>query len=236
MGFTELLGKANRRRTSIYGKASRFETSHSYWEQRYATGGNSGLGSYDELARFKADVLNQFIREQHIQSVVEFGCGDGNQLATLEAPQYLGLDVSATIVASCIKRFCDDPTKSFFLYDGTAFADRRGLFRAELALSLDVVYHLVEDDVFERYMTHLFHAAERFVVVYSSNRVGRPTAPHVRHRKFTDWVDARPNQWRLARHIPNRYPPQPGGEGGSFADFYIFQKRSDSHPGAADEG
>ena len=53
----------------------------SYWENRYKNNGNSGAGSYGRLAEFKADVINNFIAENKITSVIEFGCGDGNQLS-----------------------------------------------------------------------------------------------------------------------------------------------------------
>ena len=38
--------------------------------------------------------------------------------------------------------------------------------RAELALSLDVIYHLVEDTVYESYMGQLFDSATKYVIVY----------------------------------------------------------------------
>jgi hypothetical protein len=46
------------------------------------------------------------------------------------------------------------------------------LGRFDLELSLDVIYHLVEDEVFDAYMRSLFAHAGRFVVIYSSNKVG----------------------------------------------------------------
>src|ERR1700689_4886366 len=70
--------------------------SPSYWDSRYAGGGNSGDGSYGNLAKFKASVLNQFVAENRIASVVEFGCGDGNQVSLAEYPRYVGIDVSPT--------------------------------------------------------------------------------------------------------------------------------------------
>src|SRR6478735_4621292 len=39
-----------------------FLTSQHYWESRYSAGGTSGSGSVDRLARFKAEVLNTFVR------------------------------------------------------------------------------------------------------------------------------------------------------------------------------
>src|SRR5262245_61579496 len=106
----------------------RFAGSPSYWEERYARGETSGAGSYGHFAEFKAEILNAFIARQTIRSVIEWGCGDGAQLALARYPRYIGLDVSRTAVANCIARFADDPTKSFFVYDATCFADRQGLF------------------------------------------------------------------------------------------------------------
>jgi SAM-dependent methyltransferase len=197
-----------------------FPGSERYWIERYATGRNSGPGSYGELAEFKAEVLTDFVRTHAVKSVIEFGCGDGNQLRLASYPRYTGLDVSPQAVALCRERFRSDPTKTFKHVDDYAGE------RAELALSLDVVFHLVEDEVFAAYMARLFAAADRFVIVYSSNTDEQPprTAPHVRHRKFTRWVETTAPDWELLRHVPNRYPHDPDTDRGSFADFFIFAR------------
>ena len=78
------------------------------------------------------------------------------------------MDVSRAAVRICRDKFAADPTKSFFLYDGACFVDRAGLFAADLALSLDVIYHLVEDPLFETYLTHLF-AAGSYGTLFSMN-------------------------------------------------------------------
>jgi len=197
-----------------------FQNSEAYWESRYAKGGTSGAGSYGRLAHFKAQVLNKFVKEYSIQSVIEFGCGDGNQLSLAEYPTYFGLDVSPTAIQSCISRFEQDPTKRFAVYGAASRSD----FQAELALSLDVVYHLVEDEVFNDYMRSLFGASGKFVIVYASNQ-DLPPDVHVRHRKFTDWVTEQAPDWALLRMIPNRYPFDPNSpDETSFAEFYIFER------------
>jgi hypothetical protein len=196
-----------------------------YWEERYRSGGTSGAGSSGRLALFKAAVLNEFTAQNRVVSVVEFGCGDGGQLALADYPEYTGLDVSRRSIQLCRRRFADDPGKSFFLYDPYCFQDRRGAFAADLALSLDVVYHLLEDEVFELYMRHLFGSARRFVGVYSSNFQADPGggARHVRHRRFTDWVAANLPGWRMAGTVPNLYPYDPARpEDTSHANFYFF--------------
>lgn len=174
--------------------------SSAYWEQRYAAGGNSGAGSYGAKAQHKADIVNAMVADQGIRTVVELGCGDGNQLKYAAYPKYLGLDVSATAITQCIEMFADDDTKSFLLYDDSRFVDRGVWLRADAALSLEVIFHLVEDMVFEEYMRRLFAIAERQVIICSSNREDLPRAPQERHRRFTGWVAEHQPDWELVEH------------------------------------
>ena len=218
MDFLHTLSKRIRH---WYFRASRtFEDSESYWKQRYALGGNSGAGSYNEMATFKADVLNTFVRKRSVQSVIEFGCGDGNQLRLARYPAYHGLDVSPLAVETCRSIFTGDPTKRFGLVKDYAGET------ADLALSLDVIFHLVEDEVFHAYMERLFDAGERFVIAYSSDTDDntKTTHPHVRHRRFTDWVREHRPGWRMTRHIPNAHPYNGDNESTSFADFFVFER------------
>ena len=131
-----------------------------------------------------------------MHSVVEFGCGDGNQLSLADYPRYVGLDVSRTAIGLCQRRFAGDPSKSLFLYDGACFTDYAGLFAADLAISLDVVYRLIEEPVFDAYMTHLFGAGQLFVMIYATNTIMSDTAPLVLHWSFTSWVEENCAQWR----------------------------------------
>jgi hypothetical protein len=197
-----------------------FSESHEYWERRYDAGGNSGVGSYGKFADFKAEIINGFVASHGIKSVIEFGCGDGNQLALGSYPKYLGLDVSDKVIALCQRKFSADTCKRFMLTKDYAGET------ADLSLSLDVIYHLVEDDVFVSYMKMLLNAADRYVIVYSSDREDNADseAAHVRHRKFTTWINREMPGWTLLSHIPNRYPYKGDYKEGSFADFFIYQK------------
>ena len=207
------------RRMSLLRQRLAFPGSARYWERNYARGATSGSGSYGSLGEGKSRFINNLVREHAVRSVIEFGCGDGNQLAMAEYPDYVGLDVSRTAIALCQQRFADDPAKSFFLYDGSCFTDRAGVFTADLALSLDVVYHLTEDTVFETYLRHLFAAGQRLVVIYSTNKEGADTAPHVRHRRFTPWVEANCPGWALTGAIDG-----PSTENVR-ADFFVYERR-----------
>jgi len=194
--------------------------SAAYWEDRYRLGGNSGAGSYSRLARFKADVLNDFVRAHGIRSVIEFGSGDGAQLRLATYPNYLGVDVSPTAVQLCRAAFAADPTKRFLESRDYAGED------AELALSLDVLYHLIEDKVFEDYMMQLFDAARRYVIIYSSDRDQAGEGTHVRQRRFSQWIEANRRDFALDQHIPNIYPFDPlDPDNTSISDFYVYRRR-----------
>jgi SAM-dependent methyltransferase len=206
------------RRLSLFRQRRAYTDSARFWENRYAQGEDSGQSSYGAMAAGKSRFINELVRERAVGSVIEFGCGDGNQLSLAQYPSYIGLDVSRVAVRICQRKFSADKTKSFFLYDGTCFTDNAGLFTADLALSLDVVYHLTEDAVFQTYLRHLFAAARRLVVVYSTNTELSGTAPHVRHRRFTPWIEAHCPDWTLTG--TTRGP----GTGDPRADFFLYER------------
>ena len=192
-----------------------------YWEQRYKAAGSSGAGSYNRLARYKAEVLNEFVSGHGIKSVIEFGSGDGAQLQLAHYPSYIGVDVSPTAVALTRKLYVGDQTKRFLHVD-----DWTPEITAELSLSLDVIYHLIEDRVYEEYMRRLFEAT-RYVIVYSSDTDRKSDSVHVRHRKFTDWVQRNRPDFELIEVLKNPYPEDIRDiDNTSFADFFFFARKS----------
>ncbi|MFI6492307.1 class I SAM-dependent methyltransferase [Streptomyces sp. NPDC050564] len=207
-----------------------FPGSQNYWEARYAQGGTSGNGSEGVLARFKAEVLNSFVQQHDVASVIEFGCGDGRQLTLAKYPRYLGLDISRTGLRQAMTLFAGDPTKSFMQYDSRHFRDDARFLTADLSMSLDVIYHLVEDEIYLLHLDHLFSSARRFVILYTSDScefaASGYTPPHVRHRPVTLDVTERFPEWQVRQKINNPYPYVGGsGTNTSFANFLIYEPR-----------
>jgi hypothetical protein len=218
---TPLTKRVLRRVKSTLKPPPKFDNSANYWEERYRTGGNSGAGSYNRLAQFKAEFLNEFVATHQIQTVIEFGSGDGAQLELAAYPTYVGVDVSPTAIKSTRRRFSGDASKTFL------HTSEVNSHQAELALSLDVIYHLVEDQVFDTYMRQLFDAATRYVIVYSSNQDKPGPSLHVRFRQFTPWVEEN-TDFQLADVIPNRFPySDEDPDNTSFADFFVFARRQE---------
>ena len=197
-----------------------FFDSQTYWEKRYDRGKHSGAGSRGKLAEFKALVLNKFVEKNEVGTIIEYGCGDGYQLSLANYPQYIGFDVSVTALQTCRKLFANDATKSF-----REMRDYGGE-TADLTLSLDVIYHLIEDEVYEAYMDRLLSSSNRFVIIYSSNCDGlnRVEPKHMKHRRFSVWIEDNAKEWKLIDHIPNKYPYTGINEEGSFSDFYCYER------------
>jgi SAM-dependent methyltransferase len=195
-----------------------------YWRRRYASGGRAGKGTYGRLGAFKAEVVNGFFRREGVTSAVEFGCGDGDQAALFKVARYTGVDVSEAAIARAKAQLRGRTGWHFMTFEEAALNH----LRAEASLSLDVIFHLVEDDLFEQHMRRLFEAAERFVVIYSSNKTDSGSKHgRIRHRVFTDWIAANASDWTLLQRIPNRFPRRPWAHRGrSFCDFYIYQRRN----------
>jgi SAM-dependent methyltransferase len=203
----------------------RFRGSRDYWEARYRLGGHSGSGSRGANADYKATTLNSFIALYGIESIIEFGCGDGHQLGMLDSVHYIGVDISRTVINACRAQYAHDPEKRFLLlddYDGSV---------ADAAISLDVVFHLVEDHVYLDYLDRLFSAANRYVVIYSTSHDMHDTGvPHVRHRDVArDCADRYPAFQRMLEHEAG-LPPPVAIDRGLEVRFFFFARQA---PGAS---
>ena len=198
----------------------RFRESSKYWEARYRLGGESGDGSRGVNAEYKASVINHFIAQYEVRSLIEFGCGDGVQLEMFNTPAYIGVDVSRTVIQQCRTRFSGDAGKRFILasdYAGEC---------ADLSLSLDVIFHLVEDPVYNKYLDRLFAAAKRYVLIYSTSADLRDTGvPHVRHRDVAADVGRLFPQFERMAAAEESLPPPVRFDRGLPTRFFMYQRQ-----------
>lgn len=200
---------------------SRFTNSQDYWINRYKSGGNSGAGSYNNLAEFKGEIINSFVSKKSIQTVIELGCGDGNQLEYFKLPSYIGFDISDLIINKCKVKFNYDKSKQFLNLNEISN------HRADMVMSLDVIYHLIEEETYNSYMNHLFDLSNQYVIIYANddNDQSGNYAPHVKPRKFSCWIEKNKVEFKLIEYIPNKYPFVKGkGETTSISDFYIYER------------
>ena len=192
-----------------------------YWNARYNSGLTSGAGSYGKLAKFKAKVLNEFVKNNKVKSVIELGCGDGNQLSLCNYPKYIGIDTAEKAVKICKDIFKGDKTKKF----KTEYKNET----AELVISLDVLFHLVELEDWKQYLNQLFTASTKYVIIYSSNAEPDPNVKyglHFKLRPFTDYIAENFKDFRFIKQIINQYPYDPDKPTEtSMSNFYIYEKK-----------
>ena len=163
------------RSLDVLGVHPNFKTDR-YWEKRYATGGNSGLGSQGFNHRFKRDTIERLIRARGIRSVVDFGCGDGRQmfevLSETTLDEYQGIDISPSAVSLCRERYRGLPHCHFDV------AGEAPIGTYDLALSLDVIYHVVEYDTYVDYLKTLFGCSD-YVLLYANREARASEVPHI---------------------------------------------------------
>jgi protein O-GlcNAc transferase len=191
------------------------EDSSLYWEDRYKSGDNSGVGSYNKFAEHKGDIINSFIIENNVDTIIDLGCGDGNQLRYFNFKHYIGYDISPTAIATCQELFKDDKSKEFKVLRGNPTD------KATMVLSLDVLYHLVEDDVYIDYLDKLFNCSLKYVVIYANDQ-NAYRSPHIRFRKFTDFIEDKYRGWTLIKVVKNKHKCIKQ----SPSDFYFFEKKA----------
>ena len=184
-----------------------------YWIERYKNGGNSGSGSYDELYIFKRDIINNIIKEKGIKSIIDLGPGDGNQIKELNIEKYIGIDIAYTSIQICKKKYKDDKNKTFYTWND--FKEHE--LHYDLTTSLDVLYHILEEDGFLKYLKNLFKFSNKYILIYSSDLEGH-TQQHIHTRKFTNYIKKLFPNCKLIKKINQKYPKK------SSADFYLYEK------------
>ena len=210
--------KASVRKRIVKGERKDKEDSFDsakYWEERYYNGGHSGNGSYGFLAEYKRDFINQFILENKIKSLLEYGCGDCNQLSMIECDRIIGVDVSETAIKLCKTIL---PNSKFVSLETQKFPKEK----TDLLLSLDVIYHLIEDKVYDKYISNIIKHGSEHVIIYSANfEDNGEFSKHVKPRNFTI-NEKLLKTYNLEKIIENKYKSNDHTKG-SFSDWYIFK-------------
>lgn len=143
-----------------------------YWDRRYALGGNSGAGSRGDELDAKVRLVQTLVDGLKLKSVLDLGCGDGFFASRIEVDEYVGYDVSSVAVNRCrtfVPRY--------------EFLDRVPTRDFDLILSMDVIFHLVNDLDYHEYMKTLWRKTTNVALVYGTDRDERGRQ-HVLHRSW----------------------------------------------------
>lgn len=179
-----------------------------FWDDRYRRGDRATDAVAD-----KAAYVNEAIARYGIRTMIDWGCGAGDQLAHFDLngmERYVGTDVSIEAIRQARERFPD----LYFIHRPKL----RVKEAAELSLSLDVIFHQTTEELFVSHLDDVFDRASRLVVIRSTNTGSGQMGVVTQHHWFTPVVAIRFPDWKLVD----------GGQGGQFGSaraFYAYEKR-----------
>jgi predicted O-methyltransferase YrrM len=148
-----------------------------YWERRYGDGGTSGAGSRGQEAIQKVQDVQAVIDRFGAKRILDLGCGDGFIAEQLKVESYTGFDPAPSALKLCRDAM---PGRTFkHEMPETLYAPGY-----DLTMSLDVMFHLVDDEDYGHHLGMLLGFTKERALVYATNHEERGAA-HVRHRRWT---------------------------------------------------
>ncbi len=198
--------------------------SQNYWRIRNRDLSASGSGSRGSLLDYKVEFINSLISRLAVTSLIDWGFGDGALASRIQVQDYLGIEISEDLVNRMLTSPATEINNHKYILSGQYTGNVR-----ELALSIDVIYHLTEDSTYHSYMANLFSSSSKYVLIYSSGLYDTkdlPSAIHVRHRDLHRYHTANlQTEFSIEGIFKNPFPynkRQP--ENTSFADFILLKR------------
>ncbi len=132
-------------------------------------------------------MINGLVTSNSLDTVLEFGCGDGNQLSYYSLQNYLGLDVAEKAVELCSEKFADDPSKRFRLIRPGEDVD---FGRFDLVMSLEVLMHVVDEGDFLWTLDNIFRHSDNYVVILTplTPLMDFPKGSHEKYRNLFPYL------------------------------------------------
>ena len=173
----------------------------------------SGSGSRGSLAKFKIDYINNFIEENNIESMIDFGCGDLQVSSQFNVGNYLGIDIIEHKYPENIKAKKFKTIVSRF--DNFSHGER-----VELCTCLDVLYHILSDEAeyLKNSIQNIINHSSRYIIIYAQDS---------HNRSYNNWTNHMNNSpWRqiIESHGLKLISEQEEPKSGSTAKFFIYEK------------
>jgi len=153
-----------------------------YWESRYKNGQNSGAGSYGDNADFKAMIIDRIIKDYDVESLLDIGCGDGNQISLVKSQvDYCGYDISSTTIKNCELKFKGDDRKQFHVFDPMVYNPSPAW---DMTMCLDCLFHITIEEEWLKTIECICNCAENVVlIVTNTEEIRDEYFPHVNFKR-----------------------------------------------------
>ncbi len=146
-----------------------------YWDHRYKKGYDSGEGSVGVHRDWKWSQIESIIPS--ISEVVDVGCGDLRFWEGKDCPSYIGLDISPTIIKQNITK---RPQWGFIC--GNAIT--RYPFKANVVLCMDMLFHIMNDDDFDKILDNLMEYTKEWIIIYTWDKNPFSTKDDMKYQAF----------------------------------------------------
>jgi len=162
----------------------------SYWTKRYNRNGGSGDGSRGPWLEYKANYLNEFIKNNKISNVLDFGSGDLYVAKKLEIDEYTGLDCADSSKYYDEKEPVGPKLLSLHQTRFDTFVPDK---QYDLVTCLDVFYHIMDDEgeYLKAMIQTMFDSAREYIIVYSldseSEQVKKQFETRISHTFNSPW-------------------------------------------------
>ncbi len=171
-------------------------TEKKYWDTHYRTGGESGRGSVGSFRKWKWKVINQYLNIKD-KSVLDVGCGDLSFVKGKKFHDYLGLDISPTIIERNREK---RPDLNFFVNDVTR--PNLQAKQYDVVLCMDLLFHIMTDEGFENLLRNLSHWTGEylFLINWCNNPLPYRNDNYQYFRNLISWFDKLPDLELIGTH------------------------------------
>ena len=129
-----------------------------YWDNRYKTGGNSGLGSISKNRDWKWEIIKKYCSD--LNNIIDVGCGDLSFWEGKDCKNYVGIDISPFI----IQKNRDLRKNWQFICNS---ADIRQDIKANTVFCFDVLFHIMDERVYKKILENLTYYSEDIIFIYT---------------------------------------------------------------------
>lgn len=124
----------------------------------------SGFGSHDIICMTKfLSFINNFIEENNVHSILDFGCGDFNIGRNINVDMYYGTDIYDGLINYNISHFEDNTHK--FIFNDESYIN---LPSTDLIIIKEVLQHL-DNDKIKEILDHLINITNRYILIIDTS-------------------------------------------------------------------
>lgn len=133
----------------------------SYWDQHYGEGGISGEGSIGDYRNWKWQIIKKYTdNSENLGSVIDVGCGDISFWQGKTCQDYLGIDISKTIVE---KNQAKRPEWTFVCDSADVHKD----IKADYVFCFDILFHIMDDNMYEKILKNIISYSRNMIFIYT---------------------------------------------------------------------